>query len=109
MISVTDSSHFDELKEKEEALLVYFSHESCNVCKVLKPKVIEMVNEQFPKIAVAFSDTKKLPEIAGQNGVFTVPTILVFLDGKEYIRSSRNISVMNLEDQIRRPYEMMFS
>lgn len=109
MIHIKDLSHFDDLKSNEDALLIYFSHESCNVCQVLKPKIIDMITEHFPQIKVCYSDTEKLPEIAGQNSVFTVPTILVFLDGKEYIRSSRNISVSVLADQIRRPYEMMFN
>lgn len=109
MIQIKDSLHFEELISKEDALLIYFSHENCNVCKVLKPKIFTMIGKEFPQIKVCYSDTEKLPEIAGQNSVFTVPTILVFLGGKEYIRSSRNISVSVLEDQIRRPYEMMFN
>jgi len=102
---------FEELNSKinsEEAVLVYFSHEECNVCKVLKPKVADLVKEQFPKLKMIYSDTVKIPEAAGQNRVFAVPTILLFLDGKEYVRASRNISVDELQRQIQRPYGMMF-
>ena len=102
---------FEELNSKiksEEAVLVYFSHEECNVCKVLKPKVAELVKEKFPKLKMVYSDTVKIPEAAGQNRVFAVPTILLFLDGREYVRASRNISVDELQRQIQRPYGMMF-
>jgi thioredoxin 1 len=109
MITVDSIEHFQDLLQKEDAILFYFSHDNCNVCKVLKPKISEMIDSEFPKIKIAYSDTVKLPEIAGQNRIFAVPTILVFFGGKEYIRSSRNIHTSALTDQIRRPYDMMFS
>lgn len=102
---------FEELNEAIKSLdgvAVYFSHEECNVCKVLKPKVAEMIEDNFPKLKMVYSDTVKTPEAAGQNRVFAVPTIVVFLDGKEYVRASRNISVDSLKAQIARPYSMMF-
>lgn len=102
---------FEELNEtikSEEGVVVYFSHEECNVCKVLKPKVAELIQDEFPKLKMVYSDTVKVPEAAGQNRVFAVPTIIVFLDGREYVRASRNISVDELQRQIQRPYSMMF-
>ncbi|MCP3929309.1 MAG: thioredoxin family protein [Bacteroidetes bacterium] len=91
-----------------EAAVVYFSHESCNVCKVLKPKVGKLLSEKFPKMKLFFSDTQKLPEIAGQNRIFSVPTLLIFFDGKETFRFSRSISIQEIEMRIRRPYTLFF-
>lgn len=100
---------FLELKRNEEALLCYFSTEACNVCKVLKPKVAELVEQEFPKIKLVYIQSDKLPELAAQHQVFAAPTILVFFDGREYIRKSRNIGIGELEQEIRRPYSMIFS
>ena len=101
---------YDEfLKLKEElAVLVYFSSEGCNVCKVLKPKVEELIKTKFPKIKLAYIKSDILPEVAAQNQVFTAPTILLFFDGREYIRKSRNIGLSELEQEICRLYSMMF-
>lgn len=99
---------FLKIKEKEPALLAYFSTEACNVCKVLKPKVAELIYSEFPKIKIVYIQTDKLPEIAAQNQVFAVPTILVFFEGREYIRKSRNIGISELEREIDRPYSMIF-
>ena len=99
---------FLELKEKEPALLGYFSTEACNVCKVLKPKVEELVQAKFPKIKLAYIKSDKLPEVAAQNQVFAAPTILVFIEGRESIRKSRNIGISELQREIERPYSMMF-
>ena len=106
--TIENFDHLNDTIQNEEGVVVYFSHEACNVCKVLKPKVAEMLEEKFPKLKMVYSDTVKIPEAAGQNRVFAVPTILVFLDGREYIRASRNISVDDLQMQIERPYNMMF-
>ncbi len=106
--TIETMQEFNDLLQKEEAVLVYFSHEQCNVCKVLKPKVAEMVENEFPKLKMVYSDTVKSPEISGQNSVFAVPTIVVFFGGRESIRKSRNIGIRELYDAIERPYNMMF-
>ena len=94
--------------DKEGAVLVYFSHEQCNVCKVLKPKVANLLEESFPKMEIFYADTVKTPEIAAQNSVFTVPTIICYFGGKETFRKSRNIGIDELGNQIDRPYNMIF-
>jgi thioredoxin-like negative regulator of GroEL len=99
---------FQALIEKEDATLIYFSHEQCNVCKVLKPKVAHLLHERFPKMKMVYADTVKSPEIAGQNRVFAVPTIVVFITGKESFRRSRNIGIGELAELIERPYHMIF-
>ncbi|MEZ5105404.1 MAG: thioredoxin family protein [Draconibacterium sp.] len=107
-----DINSFDEFlewKDREDALLVYFSTDACNVCKVLKPKVVELVRSEFPKMKMVYVKSDKLPDVAAQNQVFAAPTILIFFGGREYIRKSRNIGISELQNEIARPYSMMFS
>ncbi|MDA3953297.1 MAG: thioredoxin family protein [Bacteroidales bacterium] len=94
--------------ENKPASLIYFSHEKCNVCKVLKPKIQNLLQVDFPKIEMFYCDTVVNPEIAAQNSIFTVPTILVFFDGKEFLRKSRNIGIEELRKDIERPYNLLF-
>jgi thioredoxin-like negative regulator of GroEL len=94
--------------ESEKGLLLYFSSDSCSVCKVLKPKVAELLSEKFPRMQSLYVDTEKSPVIAGQFRVFTIPTILVFFEGKEQQRYSRNIAMHQLEEAIDRPYGLIF-
>ena len=107
-IEIQSFEEFLKMKEEEPALLAYFSTEVCNVCKVLKPKVVELIESEFPKIKLAYIKSDKLPEVAAQNQVFAAPTILIFIDGREYIRKSRNIGLSELQQEIERPYSMMF-
>lgn len=108
-LEIKSFDEFLQLKEKEPALLAYFSTDICNVCKVLKPKVEELIIEKFPQIKLAYIKSDKLPEVAAQNQVFAAPTLLLFFEGREYIRKSRNIGIGELEREIERPYSMIFS
>lgn len=94
--------------EKETAVLAYFSTNACSVCKVLKPKVEELLQAEFPNIKLLYIQSDKQPEVAAQNRVFAAPTLLVFFDGREHIRKSRNIGISELQQEISRPYSMLF-
>jgi len=97
---------FQEIYQEKAASLFYFSHDDCSVCKVLKPKVNELLLSNFPKIKMYYIDIRKTPEISGQNSIFAVPTILVYMDGQEIIRKSRNIGLGELQEMIKKPYDI---
>ena len=107
-LEIQSFEEFLQLKEKETALLAYFSTEACNVCKVLKPKVAELIQTEFPKVKLIYIKSDILPEVAAQNQVFAAPTILIFFEGREYIRKSRNIGINELYRELERPYSMIF-
>ena len=107
-IEIQSFEEFLKLKKDEPALLGYFSTTACNVCKVLKPKVEELIQDEFPKIKLAYIKSDVLPEVAAKNQVFVAPTILIFFEGREYIRKSRNIGISELQQEIERLYSMLF-
>ncbi|HEC44970.1 hypothetical protein LCGC14_2828010 [marine sediment metagenome] len=108
MIYVSSLDHYRELVEKSPALLSYFSTPDCRVCTVLKPKVLELTARKFPEMKVLWIDIERSPVIAGQNSIFTAPTLLVYFEGNENLRKSRNISISELEEEIGRVYELLF-
>lgn len=106
----------DELYEKEiiekaikdhEMVLVYFGSNSCNVCNVLKPKIQELL-EEYPKINSYQVDVEKSMEASATYNIFTIPAILVFVEGKETIREARYISMQDIGNKIERYYNLLF-
>ena len=91
------------------AVMVYFSAPTCNVCHALKPKLLDALESNFKDFKVESVDISTEEEIAPHFGVFSIPTILIFLDGKEFLRKSRNMSVDEVIREIKRPYEIMTS
>lgn len=106
--SIISFANFKEFVEANPAVCFYLSTPQCNVCKILKPKVIELIETKYPKIKFVYVDLNEAKEIAGQLSVFAVPTIIIFFEGKEVIRVSRNVSIEILSDQIERYYQMIF-
>ena len=78
------------------SLVVYFSTPTCNVCKVLRPKVEGLVRE-YPGVEFLYVDSSSAPAVAGQHVVFAVPTIVLFMEGRELRRFSRNLSLDDFE------------
>lgn len=107
-ITLSTVEDFNEFTSNNSGTVTYFSTPTCNVCKVLKPKLKEMIAEHFPKMKFAYINTVESMELAAQNQVFAVPTILFHLDGKEFIRKSRNVNLNVLAEELDRPYKMMF-
>ncbi|BAX79388.1 thioredoxin family protein [Labilibaculum antarcticum] len=101
-------SELEVLKEKRESFYIYFSAPSCGVCQILSPKISGMMQEEFPELKAFHIDTAQHPEVAAQLGLYTNPSLLVYLDGKELLRRSRAISVGQVEEEIRRTYNLLF-
>lgn len=99
----------DEIREfitSGRMRLVYVSRPSCGVCTAVKPKVIDII-EKYGELEGTYVDLDKLPEAAGEFSVFTIPGILLYIDGKEMIREARYVSVEELESRIERYHSFM--
>jgi len=107
-IDIESLDELDTQLTQNQAAIVFFSGSSCNVCTVLKPKVIELINTSFPNMQFISVDCDKSPEVAGQNSVLSIPTVIVYFDGKEGLRFTRSFSIGELEANIKRTYDLMF-
>lgn len=91
-----------------QGVLVYFKNDFCGPCAALRPKVTDLIENNFPDMKMVIVDSFSNPSLAGQYNVFGNPTLLVFFEGQEYIRKSKYISMPELEGEIERYYKMVF-
>lgn len=108
MKNATNLAEFNTFIANAPAVLAYFSHEKCGVCKTLKPKVEDHFEQNFPKFDLVYINVELTPEISGQYSVFTIPTLLIFFNGKESLRKSRNFGIDELSQAAARPYSLLF-
>lgn len=108
MIDITTYEEFLAQIKKNRAALFYCSTPSCGVCKSLKPKVIGLVKDNFPRLPMFYVDTELVSEVRGQLSVYSVPAVLVYFEGKELIREARNFGIMELGGKIDRYYSLLF-
>lgn len=92
---------------EEVGVLLYFSGEHCSVCHALRPKFKTLFNEEFPQLKQIYLDAQEYAEISSHYAVLSLPTILVFMDGREFAREGRTVSLHKLTEQLKRPYGMM--
>lgn len=92
----------------DKAVLFYLSFPSCGVCRSIQPKVIQLVEDNFPGLRSYYVDIEAVPEASGQLSVFTVPAVLVYFEGREMVREARNFGIQELGGKIDRYYSMVF-
>ncbi|MDD3447878.1 MAG: thioredoxin family protein [Gammaproteobacteria bacterium] len=90
------------------AVAIWFSAPGCGVCGVLRPRIRALFEQAFPRVRWLEVDTAAQPALAAQHQVFTIPTLLVFLDGREFLRRARNFSPAEVRDALERPYGLLF-
>lgn len=104
---IKSNEEFKNIKEENSMVIAYFGSEICGVCTALKPKIEELL-KRYPNIKAVQADVDISPEIAAANNIFTIPGILLFIDGKETIREARFISVPDIDNKISRYYQMYY-
>jgi thioredoxin-like negative regulator of GroEL len=101
-LSTTDD--FTEWLNRHPLCAVYFSAPDCSVCEALKPKLHGLLQQRFPQLALGEVDCAACRELAAQQMVFTIPTLIVYFDGREGIRKVRSFSLGELAAELERPY-----
>jgi len=107
MNMTVEKEYIEKLIEEEDMLLLYFGSDSCSVCVDLKPKV-ENILKKYNKINCVYIDMNENLKLSREFNIFTMPAILLYVDGKEVIREARYLSVYELEDKIDRYYSLLF-
>lgn len=106
MTKIKSIEAFHEFINHHRFSFIFISREECGVCHALLPQVVELL-QRFPGIQLGHIDAGVVEEIAGQLMIFTVPVLLLFVDGKEYIREARFVHMEMLEEKISKIYHGM--
>ena len=79
--------------------LFYIKAPDCGVCNVMLDKVMRLA-DQFPSLTSFYTDITEEPLIVGQFLVYSGPTVLLLMNGKEVYRGSQFIDMEELEYNI---------
>lgn len=108
MNEIASLTDIQDKVNRTRALMCYFYNDDCSPCLAFRPRIIDLVEKRFPLMELFFIDSKSYPEIPAFYSIFSNPVILVFFEGREYLRKSIYISIDELSEQISRFYTLLF-
>ena len=77
-----DSSNFDQVLAQEKPVLVDFWATWCGPCRMVGPIIEQVAADYEGKAIVGKVDVDECGELAMRYGVMSIPTVIVFKDGK---------------------------
>lgn len=82
VIELKDGTFQDEVINAGEPVLVDFWAEWCGPCRMMAPVVEQLAQDYSGRMKVAKLNVDSNPESAGNYGVMSIPTLILFKDGK---------------------------
>ena len=81
VVTITKENFAQEVLQSEKPVLLDFWASWCGPCRMLSP-IVDEVAEERTDVKVGKVNVDEQPELAGEFGVMSIPTLLVFEQGK---------------------------
>lgn len=98
---MTKQVNFSSLINSDKPVLVDFSAEWCGPCKMLAPILSQVSKKLGDDARIVKIDIDKNPSLANKLKIMSVPTLILYKNGKIIWRESGVMSADQLEKAIR--------
>ena len=96
-IKLSTENFEKEVLKSEKPVLVDFYADWCGPCDAMAPVIEELAKELEGKVKVGKINVDENPDIAVEYNVMSIPTLIVFKNGKE---EKRLVGLRNKEELI---------
>ena len=81
-VSIDDASFEQEVLKSEQVVLVDFWAEWCGPCRMIAPVLEQVAASMQDKVKVVKMNVDENPSIPNQYGIRSIPTLILFKNGK---------------------------
>ncbi|MBD3919773.1 thioredoxin family protein [Paenibacillus sp. PR3] len=103
---LTSVESAQEFIRRHRLSFLYITITGCSVCHALQPQVQKLMTK-YPQIQLGTIDAQEVPAVSGSFSVFTAPVLLLYVEGKEYIREARIVHLDLLDEKIGKIYDLV--
>ena len=101
-IAVNDSNFEEVVLKSAQPVLVDLWAEWCGPCKMLSPVLEGVAEKMKDKVTIVKVDVDRSPDLAAKFGVMSVPTMIMFKNGRQVDAFSGYMPEANLMANIER-------
>ena len=80
VLKVTQNN-FEEVKNSDRPVLIDFYADWCGPCRMVSP-IVDAIAEENPRYLVCKVNVDEEPDLAGEFGVMSIPTLVVMKNGE---------------------------
>jgi thioredoxin 2 len=100
-IALASSEDFDELlRDAKTPVLVDFWAAWCGPCRAVAPELEKLAGQRAGKTVVVKVDTDAQPELSARFGIRSIPTLVLFRNGRESKRVAGAMSASAIAAQL---------
>ena len=100
MAKVATNTNFEELLQDEKLVIVDFWATWCGPCRMLSPLVDELAEKYEGKVKFGKINVDEQPRLAMNYGVESIPTLLLFKDGRAVDKSIGVVPKSSIEQML---------
>ena len=100
-VALTAQSFQRHIKSNDIPVVVDFWADWCGPCKMMAPQFAKAASEMEPKARFAKVDTEAEQSVAAQFGIRSIPTLIIYKNGKEIARQAGAIPAEQLKAWVR--------